>query len=174
MYDVEEWREVPGFDGWYDVSDRGRVRSWRGNWRGSAEARSDEPRILVPYANRKGYLLVALYLPGAGRSTVLVHRAVALAFIGPCPEGMQVCHNNGDPSDNTPSNLRYDTQAANLAERIMPRGEQNHNSKLSVPDVHEIRRLRDGGWKLREIGAKFGVCEATVHNICVRKKWAHI
>lgn len=91
---IEYWRST-GVTG-YEVSNAGRVRGPRG--------------ILRPFAgDARGHLKVDL----CGRR-VFVHRLVLDAFVGPCPDGMEGCHNNGNPADNRVENLRWDTRSANV------------------------------------------------------------
>ena len=59
-----------------------------------------------------GYLAVTLWRKGQ-QNTKYVHRLVLEAFVGPCPPGMEACHNNSNPADNRLSNLRWDTRQAN-------------------------------------------------------------
>lgn len=102
MLNVENWRPVPEFAG-YEVSDLGRVRSVKTG------------AVLKPYIMKNGYHTVGLYSPKPpGKHTMLVHRAVALAWV----EGdnsLTVNHEDGDKSNNAASNLSWMTQAANLA-----------------------------------------------------------
>jgi hypothetical protein len=63
-----------------------------------------------------GYKYVTLYYKGRGK-TRRVHTLVAEAFIGPRPDGMEVCHGNGTPTDNRAENLRWDTHKVNCNER---------------------------------------------------------
>lgn len=111
----EEWRPVLGWEGLYEVSDLGRVRSLsRGGYRG---------RIIKPYLNRKDYprLMVALCdgkrKHGGRQAFPTVHRIVLEAFVGPRPDGMEACHYNGDACDNRLKNLRWDTKMGNVADR---------------------------------------------------------
>lgn len=164
----EEWREVPGSQ--YEVSSLGRVRSWHNNRHG----RRAEPKLLSLCPGTHGYLTFSMHVDGR-QITSTVHRVVAKVFLGPVPEGLQVCHNDGDKLNNSATNLRYDTHAANLAERIMPRGERHHRSLLTESDALEVRRLRNEcGWKLRELAEKFGVSISTIFAITTRRSWAHI
>jgi len=74
-------------------------------------------RILKPRSDRDKYSIAYLYKNG--KSFIhKVHRLVLLTFVGPCPPGMQACHNNGNPFDNYPSNLRWDTISANQFDSI--------------------------------------------------------
>ncbi len=74
-----------------------------------------------------------------------IHRLILEVFVGPCPLGMQACHNNGNPTDNKLNNLRWDTPKNNHKDRIKhgtsSRGVQNGRAKLTEKQVIEIRRL---------------------------------
>lgn len=115
----EEWRPVVGYEGLYEVSDRGAVRSIdrviaRREHTVTYKGRLLKPRHMAPM----GYETVGLSKNGRPR-TIFVHVIVLEAFVGPRPDGMVSCHNNGDPNDNCPSNLRWDTQASNMRDRYM-------------------------------------------------------
>jgi hypothetical protein len=101
----EEWREIPGFPG-YEASSEGRIKSTYG-----AELCQN---ILI--RGKKGpstYLAVAITL-NEKRTKLKVHKAVALAFLGPRPEGLQVIHLDEDPTNNRSANLKYGTQSENV------------------------------------------------------------
>src|SRR5690242_11046966 len=111
---TERWAPVPGHPG-YEVSDRGRARSLdrvRVNIRGVRCRYRGQP--LRTWPARKGYLMVRL---GAGRAYA-VHRLVLSAFVGPCPDGMEGCHNDGDTANARLTNLRWDTHAENQADIV--------------------------------------------------------
>lgn len=107
---TEQWRPIPGFPG-YEISDQGRVRSWR-PWRGQPV-----PRIMRPLPDRAGYLRVAPFRDGRNvfRS---IHRLVMEAFVGPLPDGMETRHLNGDKTNNRLSNLAYGTRSENTYDQI--------------------------------------------------------
>lgn len=112
---TEDWKPIPGFDG-YEASSLGNIRSWRKN--GYGKALREEPKTLSPAARNKrtGHLFVVLR-KGTERHNTFVHTAVLLAFVGPRPDGMECCHNDGNPLNNTVENLRWDTRIANFADR---------------------------------------------------------
>jgi hypothetical protein len=95
---MENWKSVVGYGGLYEVSDLGRVRSKRG--------------VLKGVPNGYGHLKVNLYKNGKP-STCDIHRLVALTFLGPCPEGMVVCHGAAGKEDNRLTNISYKTQREN-------------------------------------------------------------
>ncbi len=114
--DIENWKPIAGYEGLYEVSDMGNVRSIRRNL------------IKSPAANDRGYFHVGLH-SGAKQQRLYVHRLVLEAFVGPCPAGMEGCHNDGDRANNRLDNLRWDTSKNNHADRLEhgtdTRGEKN-------------------------------------------------
>ena len=93
----------------YRVSSDGRVFSSSG-WRGYGE------REMQQTPNADGYPSVRLVIDGR-RKRVAVHRLVADAYLGAKPVGYEVCHINGDKTDNRAENLRYGTRKENAADR---------------------------------------------------------
>lgn len=132
MTPSEEWRPIPGYEGAYEVSDLGRVRSLpRLVPAGPHGGKRPIPGgLLKPTIQHFGYAQVKL----AGKSR-LVHWLVADAFLGGRPEGMQVCHSNGDPGDNRAINLRVDTVASNMSDTVR-HGRHWAASKTHCPQGH--------------------------------------
>lgn len=118
---AERWCPIPGYEGLYDVSDLGRVRSWI-PWR-----KRPLPHILTGGSDGRGYRNVTLCAGGHERHEA-VHRLVALAFIGPRPEGHQTRHLDGDPSNNALVNLCYGTQSENQQDSIRHGTMRNGNT----------------------------------------------
>ena len=125
---TERWLPVVGYEGLYEVSDLGGVRR--------VVADDAEPYVLKASANKKGHLHVSLSRDGE-RKDFLVHRLVLIAFVGPCPEGMEACHNDGRPANNVVSNLRWDTQSANTFDRVK-HGTHHEANKTSCPRGHAL------------------------------------
>jgi uncharacterized protein YjiS (DUF1127 family) len=127
-----------------------------------------------------GYLHVVLST-GGRLHTIKVQRLVALHFLGPKPDGMVVCHNDGDKLNNSVWNLRYDTQAANIADIKIhgtenpPRGSRNGMSKLTEAQVRKMRELREErGLSHRVLGDLFGISREQARDIVNRKFWRHV
>lgn len=123
--DSEQWRSVADYEGYYQVSDHGRVRSLD-RWietvsRWGGPLRYFKPgRVLQPKMKKKAthaYQNVILSV-GAKHDTRQIHRLVLETFRGPCPDGMEGCHDNGDLTDNRLANLRWDTPSANAYDRV--------------------------------------------------------
>lgn len=120
----EIWKPVVNAEGLYEVSSRGRVRSiprvvyTRASEKRPSFARRRRGVMLRPSASKSGgHLRVILWVRGEPISAQ-VHVLVLEAFVGPCPGGMECCHNNGNPKDNRIENLRWDTHKANMADRV--------------------------------------------------------
>lgn len=122
--DIEIWKDIPEWEGRYQASSLGRIRSVprfkrhksrNGEW-------FDMPlkgRVLRPGTHENGYKIVALSDLATGRKprTFRVHRLVCLAFHGaPTGERQEVAHGNGVRDDNRAANLRWATRAENFAD----------------------------------------------------------
>lgn len=126
---TEIWLPIPGFEQ-YSVSDRGRVRSEpRDHIDIRGGKRHCDGRVLSQHPNSQGYPHVNLHPRGRWRETTRykVHRLVLSAFVGPCPEGMEVLHYDDDPSNNRLENLRYGTRTENIYDAF-----RNGNRKLKT------------------------------------------
>jgi len=103
---------------------------------------------------------------------------VLLAFVGPCPENCEACHEDGDPRNDAANNLRWDSHQSNIEDKqrhgTQQRGIQIHTAKLTEAEVIEIRSLREGGVLLRQLADRFGVTETMVSRICRRRSWKHV
>lgn len=141
----ELWLPVVGWEGLYEVSDLGRVKSLDRTvtQRNGVVVRVRE-RILKPGTDTHGYLMVCIRKNGA-QKTRLVHILVAEAFIGPRPDGLEVRHGESGKSDNSLANLCYGTPKQNGEDRIRDgnsnRGETNGKNRLTAEQVREARRL---------------------------------
>ena len=105
----EVWRDINGYEGYYQVSDQGRVKSLE---RKDRFGRTVKERILKPYINRYGYLLVVL-CAGGKQKTLNVHRLVCEAFHENPDNKPQVNHINEDKADNRACNLEWTTAMEN-------------------------------------------------------------
>lgn len=110
--DNEVWRPIVGFEGRYEVSSFGRVRGlprvvhFTSKW-GTAASYFINGGIIKPRSIKGGYLGVCLCQDGQNWKHIA--HLVAAAFIGPRPPGNDVCHNDGNCTNNHADNLRYDT-----------------------------------------------------------------
>lgn len=147
---TERWLPVPGYEGSYEVSDLGRVRSLprRVNRTGTVTGQGVPERILAQTDHPKGYLYVTLY-QGNRANKQRVHHLVLKAFVGPRPHGLEGCHNNGEYRDNRLTNLRWDTHDSNIQDAVA-HGTHVNARKTHAPcghpydwlDAHGKRRCR--------------------------------
>lgn len=164
----ELWKPIAGFEGFYDVSNMGRV------W-------SAKTAKLLQGAAARGCSRVTLFAKKRARYAA-IHQLVLEAFVGPRPPGMECCHNDGNPANNHVENLRWDTHASNMADMIRhgssPRGCRNASAKLTPEQVAIIReryeRRSRGPNNARALGIEFGVSESQLYRIVARKRWAHV
>jgi hypothetical protein len=111
---TETWKAVSGYEGLYEVSDLGRVRSRdRAVPHRSLGQITLKGKVLKPYRNRYGYPVVSLSREGRVVRGRAVHRIVLDAFVGSRREGMEACHGDGNKTNNRLSNLRWDTSSEN-------------------------------------------------------------
>lgn len=176
MANREQWRDIAGFEGIYQVSDHGRVRSLdRVDCRGRRLKGVD----MKPPIDRDGYARVGLYRDGRGTLTY-VHRLVLEAFVGPCPEEYEACHHDGNPANNRLSNLRWDTKKANAADRtrhgtaFLPIGERHGMSKLNDDVVVEARRTCRTGADVAAIARREGVGYGALSHAVAGYRWPHL
>lgn len=110
----ERWLPVPGWEGLYDASDWGRIRSLpRRTSAGMRGGRILKGRRLP----KTGYLRVHLCKDG-DKDELYIHQLVLLTFKGPCPPGEQACHGDGNPANNRLSNLRWGTPSENIYDNV--------------------------------------------------------
>ena len=121
----EEWRAIPGYEGRYDVSTAGRVRT---------HMRPKDDGVLSQAPGSGGYPRVMLY-GVIERKAHYVHRLVALAFLGPQPPSQEVRHLDGNRGNPALSNLAYGTTAENSVDSIV-HGTHVQARKIHCPQGH--------------------------------------
>lgn len=170
--DIEIWLPVVGHEGCYEVSSMGRVRSldrpvWhRPTSRCAGYAHTRKGVMLKPgVMNEQGHVSVAI---GRGNSQC-VHALVAAAFIGPRPAGLDVCHRDGVGGNNDHTNLYYGTRSQNNKDVT-----SHDRRKLTVAQVHEIRRRSAAGETGRSLAREFGVCETNMSYVLRGEYYAHV
>lgn len=171
----EIWRDIPGYEGAYQASNLGRVRSLTRKVRccgfadGRPGYRTMKGRVLRPGRVPSGHLFVTLRRHGNG---IPVHSLVMLAFIGPPPDGMEVCHSDGDPTNNRLDNLRYDTRHENILDAI--KGGTWGRNKLSPEDIPIIRKRLNSGEAAKDIAIDYGVSQNAISAIKMGRTWAWV
>ena len=170
---MEVWKDVVDYKDSYEVSNLGKVRSYR-NYQWGLK---DKPHIKkqVSCGRQMDYLCVNLL-----GKVKRVHRLVAKAFI-PNPENKKyVNHIDGDKTNNHVSNLEWCTAKENTKHAydiglIDNKGENCVTSKLTKKDVIEIRKTyKTGNYTQKEISEAWGVSRSQIGFIVNRKRWKHI
>lgn len=175
----EKWRTIPGWEGFYEVSSLGRVRSLKrmAPAMGRGHERTVPRKILT---QQKGGRYARVQLSRRGEKHMrTVNRLIAEAFHGAPPTpAHHAAHNNGDAFDNRASNLRWATAKENCADRTLHgtevRGKRVNTAKLTADNVREIRKRAAGGEPHTSIAADYPVGAQNIGHIARRKSWRHI
>lgn len=181
--EAERWLPVPGYEGHYEVSDRGRVRTLarvisRRMGDGSVQDQLRPEKILaqVTYGGR-WYPRVTLTV-NHKKKTVSVHTLILTAFVGPAPVGMQCRHLDGDLTNTRLSNLTWGTPKENTADKFrhgtVLRGEKVRQASLTADEVRIIRRRHAAGELQYRMAREYGVSKATVCRVIKGKCWGHV
>jgi hypothetical protein len=165
----EEWKPIIGYEGYYEISSFGRVKSLpRVKCKGI---------IRKPKIDKFGYHRMFLSKNGVSKDFA-VHRLVMAAFVGECPNGQEVRHLDGNPSNNHLSNLTYGTKKENQADRLLHgtsnRGQRSGLAKLTEEDVLNIRHLFETGIRKTKLSEMFGVSFRNIDKIVKRETWIEI
>ncbi len=173
-----EVRHVPGFLG-YAVGDDGTVWSCRKRSGHMEPGSNFTNEWTMKRHSTSRYCHISAFLGDGKSHTCGVHRLVLLAFIGPCPAGMESLHENGNRHDNRLANLRWGTKKENAEDRerhgTAVKGERQHLAKLTETDVRAIRRIfTDERLSFTEIGRRYGVPRRTIACVVRGLTWMHV
>lgn len=180
----EIWKAIAGYDGYFSVSDLGRIRTetrtvpHKRLGTVTYTGKMLKPTITESGANR--YCLITLSKDGKGKSW-RVHRLVAAAFVDNANDQNVVNHIDGDGTNNRASNLEWISAQENTehAYRLgLAKGNvgiKNPSAKLTDDDVREVRKeLREGKMTQRKIAEMFGVVPMVITDIKKGRSWTHV
>lgn len=165
----EVWRPVRDYEGYYEVSNLGRVKGVKRTiTEVTGKVRVQKERILKLHKNSRGYKWV--YLCRCGKPKAFrIHRLVARHFVPRIAGKPNVNHKDGNQGNNRADNLEWCTQKENIQHAfrvgLAKRGGAHHSAKLSDKDVFEIRLLRDKGAPAKWLAKIFGVHESTIYSL---------
>lgn len=175
----EIWKDIEGYEGIYQVSNLGRVKSLN---RRDRLNRYWKEKIMKLHRDKKGYMRVDLCKCGKQFKSLKVHRLVAKAFI-PNPHNKgQVNHIDGVKNNNLVENLEWSTQEENIQHSfdmglVSRKGEKNSQSKLTTEDVKFIRRnfkRGDNFFGVDALAQRFGVERSRINSIIRRASWKSV
>lgn len=171
----ETWMAVVGYEGLYEVSDLGGVRSLYRQRLTTHGLQHWNGKILKPFVDpSNGYLYVNLS-NGKHVKKSAVHRLVLSAFVGDPEKGQQACHWDGVRTHSTLSNLRWDSVSANAADRhrhgTATIGEKSPRAKLTNQQAREIIVRPESAKALAD---EYGVGASTVRAVRLGQNWRHI
>ncbi len=142
----EIWKRIPEYSD-YEVSNYGRVKSYK----------CKKIRLLRICPHKHGYNIVGVTDDNGRATTKGCHQLVALAFIGPCPRGMIVCHNDDNPSNNIPKNLRYDTHENNIYQAAVREHAAYSEDEITINLARAIKMDILAGMPYLEVAQKHSV-----------------
>jgi hypothetical protein len=163
----ESWLPIPGYEGFYSVSNMGRVRTEPRTYVSkNGVTKPVKARFLKCGATGKGgYPRFSVSVNDVSR-VLYVHQIVMLAFVGPPPEGQEVLHYDGNPVNCRLDNLRYGTRAQNIEDAkrhgTFPMYENRPGAVLTKDQAREIAGSSESA---KELAARFGITEAVVYQI---------
>ena len=172
-YQIEQWRDIPGYDGIYQASSFGRIKSISRSVPTKKGTQFVKERILKHSIN-KGYARISLsYKNIVYRKAV--HFFVASCFL-PNPESKKyINHKDGDKLNNKVDNLEWCTSSENEQHSYKSLGKINSHRKLSEHDLIYIKanavkaKRYMGGGNIAEIAKMFSVHKKTIHNVLNNK-----
>jgi len=166
----EVWLEVPGYEGRYLISDKGRFRITAPFCRSNGKPQ----KIGTKFGDKRLSLI-------RENDTRRVHISVLVLEIsvGPKPEGLSCLHWNDDRSDNSLANLRWGNHSENGKDRfrnggIPTRGEKQRSAKLTNEKVLEARKLYAEGWSLKSLTQRYGITHGPLSLAIRGLTWSHI
>ena len=172
----EEWVDIKGWEGYYQISNAGRVKSLARTVRsGFGGGRSLDDLILKPQTIDGKYTFVTLRKP-LKEQPVRIHRLVAEHFVPNPHEGKYIEHKNGNLLDNRYTNLCWKKPFTLDKERndFIKTGRRGRPSRLTEDDVIRIYIEATKGTKTTELAAAYNVNNSTISQIKSGKSWGHL
>jgi len=172
---MEKWKDIPGYEGFYQVSNMGNIKSVD---RRVSDGRLLKGRNIKPWRHTEGYRMVSLSKNGKVIK-MKISRLVLLAFVRTTDFCiLQVRHLNAKRDDDRLLNLKYGMQADNENDKISLNldnaGERNGMSKLTVSQVREIKNLIAKKLTYKEISKNYPIKPRSISDIACGRTWRNV
>jgi len=165
----EEWKDIPGFEKEYQISNLGQARSLdrkvvfhRKN--GTTYERNYDGQILKSQLDGQGYFKIGLPY----KKQMNIHLAVMLAFVGPKPLDQEIIHLDNNKKNSAKDNLKYASKSCHQI------GDQNSRCVLTEEQVIEIRNVYDEGGSLALLTKRYKVSKGAIFGVCKNINWRHL
>jgi len=173
---IEIWKDIPGYEGLYQVSDMGRVKAMRRQIiHSNGNTHTYQERILRTLLDRSGYHAVILCNTG-DRKRILVHRLVAESFKDKKVNQDFVNHIDCIKSNNYASNLEWVSHAENVRHAFANNRYDRKGSKHPSAKINEsiVKQIRESKARTVDLASQLGLTEAHVYSVRSFKSWAHV
>lgn len=179
--EVEVWKDIPGFEGYYQASNFGNLKTLaRLVVQSPTRTALRSEKILKQKVSHDGRMLVSLCVDKV-KSYFNVHRLIALCFIGNPPSDLhEINHIDGNPKNNFVENLEWVTKSYNIKHSwdIGLRNQDGENNPISKLDEKSVREIRDmikyTDMKILHIAKIYNVSDSLIHQIKSNKIWKHL
>jgi hypothetical protein len=168
----EEWRDIHGFEGYYQASSFGRIRSVdKIITRKDGKSYFRAGRVLIPFKGTTCNYLSIQFSVNNVPSKHLIHRLIAYTFLGLEPDSvLEVNHKDGNRLNNAVSNLELVTHQENVDHSVRTGlkhdyGECHVHAILTNAQAAEIREICGRGVKQKDVAKLFGVSKQCVNNV---------
>ncbi len=179
----EIWRDIKGYEGYYQVSNKGGIKAVdRTITRSDGVKRFYPESLKSPHVNNRGYVIVGLSIDNI-KVNKKVHRLVAKAFIPNIENKPQINHRDANKENNNVDNLEWCTNYENckhahengLRKIEVLKGEDSNLTTTKKKTVIAMRKLyKQGGYSYQDMAKKFNVGDSCAYHILTRRSWKHI
>jgi hypothetical protein len=174
--ETETWKDVVGYEGFYQVSDLGRVRSLERAVKTKRNGIRIQKENILHGSPRRGRPSITL-CNGRKEKLFFISNLVLLAFVGPRPEGHECCHfPDRDVKNNKLSNLFWGSKKENQSHRLIHgtdvRGEKNYAHKITKEQAVTIKKMLLDGISLIDIHRKTKIKYGIISMIKINNTWS--